>query len=227
AQLVAKKDMEGAKSKIYQAVKTIMIISIPSAVGLFVLAKPVLQLLFPKEANLELAAGTLMALAISVVFYALSTLSSSILQGIGRVNAPIINAVIALFIQTGVLVPLLLITDLNVYALAIASTVYSGAMCILNQISVHKALGYKQELFSTFVIPGLAALFMGGCAWVVYECVYMLIESNILALIPAIIVAVAIYFALLILFKGVNEAELKAMPKGYLLVKVAKKCRLM
>ena len=227
AQLVAKKDLEGAKSKIYQAVKTIMIISIPCAVGLLVLAKPVLQLLFPRESNLDLAAGTLMALAVSVVFYALSTLSSSVLQGIGRVNVPIINAVIALFIQTAVLVPLLLVTDFNVYALAIASTVYSGTMCILNQISVHKALGYRQEVFTTFVLPTLAAGFMGGCAWVVYECIYMLAEINILALIPAIGVAVAVYFALLILFKGVNEAELKAMPKGYLLVRIAKKCRLL
>ena len=168
-----------------------------------------------------------MALAVSVVFYALSTLSSSVLQGIGRVNAPIINAVIALFIQTAVLVPLLFVTDWNVYALAIASTVYSGTMCILNQISVHKALGYRQEVFTTFVLPTLAAGFMGGCAWVVYECIYMLADINILALIPAIGVAVAVYFALLILFKGVNEAELKAMPKGYLLVRIAKKCRIM
>lgn len=226
AQLVARQDLTGAREKIHQAVKTIMIISIPSAVGLLVLAKPVLQLLFPREANLDLAAGTLMALALSVVFYALSTLSSSILQGIGRVNAPIVNAVLALIIQTAVLVPLLFLTDLNVYALAIASTVYSGAMCILNQISVHKALGYRQEIMGTFVLPGMAAVFMGGIAWTVYEGMKLLIESNVVCIIPAICVAVVVYFVLLILFKGVNEAELKAMPKGYLLVKVAKKCRL-
>ncbi len=226
AQLVAKQDLTGAKEKIHQAVKTIMIISIPSAVGLFVLAKPVLQLLFPREVNLDLAAGTLMALAVSVVFYALSTLSSSILQGIGRVNAPIINAVLALIIQTAVLVPLLFLTDLNVYVLAIASTVYSGVMCILNQISIRKALGYRQEIVGTFVLPGMAAVFMGGIAWAVYEGMKLLIESNVVCIIPAICVAVVVYFALLIIFKGINEAELKAMPKGYLLVKVAKKCRL-
>lgn len=227
AQLVAKEDLNGAKEKIHQAVKTIMIISIPSAAGLFVLAKPVLQLLFPTEANLDLAAGTLMALALSVVFYALSTLNSSILQGIGKVNTPIINAVIALVLQTVVLVPMLFFTDLNVYALAITCTVYSGAMCILNQISVRNALGYKQELVRTFVIPSLSSFFMSGIAWAVYEGVSLLIDVNIIAVIPAICVAVAVYFALLILFKGVTEGELKAMPKGYLLVKVAKKCKIM
>ncbi len=227
AQLVAKEDLIGAKEKIQQAVKTIMILSIPSAAGLFVLAKPVLQLLFPTEANLDLAGGALRALALSVVFYALSTLSSSILQGIGKVNAPIINAAIALLVQTLVLVPLLLFTDLNVYALAITSTVYAGVMCVLNQISVRKALGYRQEVFRTFVVPGLAAFFMGAIAWVVYELMHMLVEINVVCVIPAIGVAVVAYFVLLILFKGVTESELRAMPKGYLLVKVAKQCGLM
>ena len=227
AQLVARKDLEGAKEKIYQAVKTIMIISIPCAAGLLALAKPVIRFLFPAEAGLDLAAGSLMVLAVSVVFYALSTLSSSILQGIGKVNAPIINAVIALIIQTVVLVPLLLLTDWGLYSLVIASIVYSLAMCILNQISVRKALGYEQEIVTTFVMPALAAAFMGGLAWAVYEGLYLLTSINVLALLVAIAVAVVVYFVLLILFKGVNEDELRAMPKGYMLVKVAKKCRLM
>ncbi len=226
AQAVAVEDIEGAKRKIHQAVKTIMILSIPSAVGLFVLAKPVLQLLFPREANLDLAAGTLMVLAVSVIFYALSTLSSSILQGIGKVNTPIVNAVLALVVQTITLVPLLVLTDWNVYALAITSTVYSGAMCILNQWSVRRALGYRQEVLRTFVLPGIASVFMGAAAWAVYEGIYMLTESNIISLLPSLFVAVGIYFVLLILFKGVDEEELRTMPKGYLLVKVAKKCRL-
>ncbi len=226
AQAVAARKYEDAKDKIYSAVKTIMILSIPSAVGLFVLAKPVVWLLFPNK-NLELAAGILMALSLSVVLYALSTLSNSILQGMGKVNTPIIHAVIALVAQTVILVPMLLWTNLDLYAMAIASTVYSGVVCVLNQMAVRKELGYRQEVFTTFVVPTLAAIFMGIATWVVYEGLYMLTESNIISVIPAILVAVLVYFVLLILFKGVNEEELRGMPKGYLLVRVAKKCRLM
>ena len=149
------------------------------------------------------------------------------MQGIGKVNVPIVNAAIALFVQTAVLVPLLLFTNLNIYALAITNTVYSGVMCILNQISVRKALGYKQEVFRTFVLPGFAAGFMGAIAWVVYEIVNMIVKINVVCIIPAIGMAVVAYFVLLILFKGVTEGELRALPKGYLLVKLAKKCRLM
>ena len=227
SQLVAVKELDDAKRKISQAVKTIMVISIPSAMGLFALARPILGLLFPREANLDLAAGTLMALALSVVFYALSTLTNSILQGIGRVNVPIINAVIALLLQTIVLIPLLLFTNLGIFALVIATTVYSGSMCILNQISVRKALGYQQEFMRTMVIPGIAALFMGAMAWAVYEGLYLITESNIISMVPAIGLAIIVYFVLLIMLKGMTESELRAMPKGYLLVKAAKKCKLM
>lgn len=227
SQLVARRELAEAREKTGRAVKTIMLISIPSAVGLFALAKPITWLLFPDESTIDLATKILMALAISVVFYALSTLSNSILQGIGRVNTPIINAAIALLLQTVVMVPLLIFTDLGIYAVVIATIVYSGLMCILNQLSMHKALGYRQEIVSTFVIPLLASVFMGAAAWVVYESLLMLTGSVVVSVIPAILMAVAVYFVLLILFKGVTEEELRAMPKGYLLVRAAKKCRLM
>lgn len=227
SQLVTRRQLADARDKMAQAVKTIMLISIPSAVGLFVLAKPVTWLLFPDETTIELASRILMALAVSVIFYALSTLSNSILQGIGRVNTPIVNAAIALLLQTVVLVLLLFFTDLGIYAVVIATIVYSGLMCVLNQLSLHKALGYRQEVVNTFVIPFIASAFMGAIAWVLYEILLMLTGSIVISVVPAIVAAVAVYFALAILFKAVTEEELRAMPKGRILVRAARKCRLL
>lgn len=226
SQLVVRRQLADARDKMAQAVKTIMLISIPSAVGLFALAKPVTWLLFPNE-SIELATRILMALAVSVIFYALSTLSNSILQGIGRVNTPIINAAIALLLQTAVMVPLLLVTDMGIYAVVIATIVYSGLMCVLNQVSLYRALGYRQEVRKTFFAPLLASALMGAIAWVVYESLMMLTGSIAVSAIPAIVLAVVVYFALIILFRGVTEEELRAMPKGHLLVRVARKCHLM
>ena len=229
SQLVAAKDMEGAREKIGVAIKTTMLISIPCAVGLFVLARPVTGLLFEnttREAE-DLATRLLMTLAISVIFYALSTLSSQILQGLGKLNAPIINAGVALVIQTVTAIVLLFYTDLELYGIAIANTVYSAVICILNQISVRRAAGYRQEIVHTFLIPLLAAVFMGGFAWAVYEGLLLLTKSPSIAVIPAILLGACIYFVLLLVFRGVTEQELRGFPKGYLLVKVAKKCRLL
>lgn len=228
AQLTAAKNIAGAKDKIGLAVKITMIISIPCAVGLFVLARPVTALLFHNgQESEDLATGLLMALAVSVVFYALSTLNSQILQGLGKLNAPIINAGIALVIQTAVAYVLLFYTKLDLYGIVAANLVYSGVMCILNQISVRKAIGYRQEIPRTFLIPTLASAFMGAIAWAVYEMLLLLTKSPRISVIPAILTGAVVYFALLILFRGVTEKELKSFPKGNLLVRLAKKCRLL
>ena len=229
AQLIAANDERGAREKIGMAVKSTMIISIPCAVGLFVLAKPVISLLFGSNSpeSLDYSAKLLMALSLSVVFYALSTVSNSILQGLGKVNIPIINAGIALIIQTIVAVVLLFFTDLDLYSIAIVNSIYSGVICLLNQYSVRKAIGYRQEVIKTFVLPALASVFMGTAAWAVYEGMYLMTASMRISVIPAIIVSVIVYFVMLILLRGVTERELRGFPKGYLLVKAAKKCRLM
>ena len=227
SQLVARRQLADARDKMAQAVKTIMLISIPSAVGLFVLAKPITWLLFPDEETIKLATRILMALAVSVIFYALSTLSNSILQGTGRVNTPIINAAIALLAQTAILVPLLCFTNLGIYAVVIAVIVYSGLMCILNQVSMYRFLGYRQEVVKTFIAPLMASVFMGAIAWAVYEGLLMLTGSIVISAIPAIVIAMAVYFVFVILFRAVTEEELRAMPKGHLLVRVAKKCHLL
>ncbi|MCM1534806.1 MAG: polysaccharide biosynthesis protein [Clostridium sp.] len=227
-QLIAAGDVDGTRQKIGVGVKTTMLISIPCGVGLFVLGKPVTGLIFPSAGgeSLELAGKALMALALSVAFYALSTLNSSILQGLGKVNTPIVNAGIALAIQTAVGWGLLVYTNLDVYAIAIANTLYSGIMCILNQAAVRRAVGYRQELKKTFLIPALASLFMGAAAWAAYEGLYLLTQSMKISVIPAVLIAVVVYFVMLIAMKGVTEEELLEMPKGYLLVRIAKKCRL-
>lgn len=228
AQYIAAKDVEGAKEKIGTAIQTTMLISIPCAVGLFCLAQPVTGLLFSDDAEtLQLAGNLLMTLSLSVIFYALSTLNSQILQGLGKLNVPIVNAAISLAVQSIAAIFLLRTTSLGLYSIAIANTIYSGLMCILNQLAVRRAIGYCQEIKRTFVIPFVASALMGALAWAVYEGLLLITSSPSISVIPAVLVGVAAYFVFLLLFGGVSENELRAIPKGYLLVKLAKKCKLM
>ncbi|MBQ8118701.1 MAG: polysaccharide biosynthesis protein [Lachnospiraceae bacterium] len=229
AAMIAAGKMEEAKEKIAVAVKSTMVISIPAAVGLFALAKPVTMLLFPSQSDetLTYAGMLLMALSMSVVFYALSTLNSSILQGLGKVNTPIVNAAVALAVQTTAVYVLLRYTDIGLYSLAIANTLYSAMMYILNQWAVSKAIGYRQEHQRTFGIPAVAALVMGVVAFGACTGLQFTGMSARITVLPAVALAVAVYFILLLKLKGVDEAELRGFPKGHLLVKLAKKCRLM
>lgn len=222
----AQGDIAGTNRRIGTAIKTTMFLSIPSAVGLTVLAKPVTLLLYPQKASVDTVSYLLAAMSISIIFYALSTISKAVLQGIGKVNLPVVNAAVALVIQTVVLVPLLLTTDLGLYTLVIATVLYSFLMCILNGISVKKELKYKQEIIKTFLLPGWAAILMGAAAFGVYHGLYLLIHMNVVCLAAAILVAVPIYFVLTIKMGAVGRKDLLALPKGTLFVRVAEKCRL-
>ncbi len=228
AQLIAAKKTEESKAKIGLAVKATMLISIPCAVGLFVFAAPVTLLLYPNTLpNIDLARYSLMALSLSVIFFALSTLNSSVLQGLGKVNTPIINAGIALAIQTGLGVLLLIFTNLDVFSIAITSTVYSAIIAFLNQMAVRKHIGYKQEMLRTFVLPTLASVIMGAVAYGVYRLILIPVHSMRIAVIPAVIIAVPVYFVALLLVRAVTEEELKAFPKGSSIVRIAKKLKLL
>ena len=213
--------------KIAEAVQTTMLISIPAAVGMTVLAKPIMQLLFPQKESLEQAAMLLAAISITVVFYGLSTITNGVLQAVGKVNLPVINAAVALVIQTGVLIGLLLGTDFNLYALAVAMIVYSFLMCLLNQIALRRALKYKQEFIKTFFKPFLAAVLMGITAYGVYAGVYYLLPINVVALAVAILLSVVVYFAAVMALGGVEEKDLLHLPKGHMLVQLGKKCYLL
>jgi len=226
--------------KVAQAIKVTMLISIPSAVGLFVLAKPVVLLLYPQKATVDIVAALIRTMAVAVVLYGLSTLTNAVLQGTGKVNKPVVHAVFALILQTLILVPLLLYTDLDLYALCIATVVYAFLMCVLNALSIRKHLKYEQEIVKTFVMPAVAALGMGVVTAGVYfgldKGIILLAEGsqiqvsqfwrNIICLIPALLAAVIVYFMLVIKLGAVSKNELKTMPKGHTLVRVAEKLHL-
>ena len=225
---VASKDLESARNRIGLGVKTTMLISIPCAAGIFTFAGPVMLLLFPNtRPNIALGSHCLMALSVSVVLIALSTLNSSILQSIGKLNTPIINALIALALQTVLLVILLKFTRLDVFAVSISYTFYAGIMAVLNQLAVRKAIGYKQEMISTFVKPLECSFVMCLISYGVYRLILLGVGNERIAVIPAVAFAMPLYFVLLVVLKAVSVRELKALPGGTRIYRILKAVRLM
>ena len=212
--------------QINTAIRFIMVIAIPCAVGMGVLASPILQLVHFSDKT-GLAAQIIRLGAISIVFFSLSTLSNGLLQGINRMKEPVKNAAIALVIDVIVLVVLMLAFDLGIYAVVISNASFGFVMCLLNAYSIRKYSGYRQEIKKTFLVPSLAAAGMGVAAWGVYTILMALIKINAIAAILSICVAVVVYAVLLLLLKGLNEKEIRRFPKGDLLVRLAKKMHLL
>lgn len=212
-------------SKTHAAIKFNMVIAIPCAVGMAVLAYPILTLLFPDSHQLD--ANFLRLGSVAIVFYALSTVSTAILQGINRMKTPVINSAISLGIHIVLVFLMLKFTHLSTYALVIGNVTLALVVSILNWISLEKYLNYRQEIMKTFVIPLVSSGIMGIAAYFIYKGLYALIQKNMISLLITVTISIVIYFALLIFLKGLDEEEIVNVPKGYVILRLLKKVHLM
>ncbi|SDB09156.1 putative polysaccharide biosynthesis protein [Eubacterium oxidoreducens] len=221
----ANKDMELLRKRIHSAIRFTMLIAFPCAVGMGVLAGPILQLLF-SDTN-TLSAQMLSVGAISIIFYSLSTISNGILQGIDKMRVPVTNAIYALILHVAFLVVLMMVFDLNIMAVVMANTFYAFIMCILNHWGIRKEARYKQEIKKTFLLPGLSSCMMGIIVFGVYKALFMLLKANSIATVVAIVIGMLSYAIIMIVSKGITKAELETMPKGNILIKIFEKLHLM
>ena len=221
-------DVKGAIEKINNATWISMLISMPASVGLAVLAKPVTSLLFPST---EGVAGQLMVLGvITVILNSTSNISNGVLQGIGRANVPMINAAISLAVDVVFLAILLFFTNTGIYAVVIAMIVYAVVMCVLNDRALKKYLGYQNPWKYAYLPPLLATIPMGAVAFAVYKGVRFLAKSlphsNLLALIPSIALAAAVYFVAYLFIAKPSRQELLSLPGGTKLAVLAQKLKI-
>ena len=100
-------------------------------------------------------------------------------------------------------------------------------MCILNNMAIRKHLRYRQEIKRTFIIPIIASAIMGAAAKLLYKVLFTAMGETTIAMVAslcaAVVAAVLVYFVALLAMRGLKERELRAFPKGHVLVKAAKK----
>lgn len=188
------------RNKISATIKANMFIAMPSFIGLFVLGEPIVQLLFRKYDSSQ--GGMMLKIgAIAVVFYTISTVTSSALQGIDKMNLPVKHSCYSLIIHIVLVFVLLRCTNLGIYAIVIGSTTFPVFIMILNLVSLNRYVGYTQEVFKTFLVPLVCSIIMGIVVGITYNVVIMSTQRNIIALFAGIVMAGISYFGLILLCK--------------------------
>ncbi len=209
--LMKLEDYDDASDKIERVIRVTMMISIPCAVGMAVLAPSLMWLLFsitePMGANLVRIG------AAGIILFSFSTLTNSLLQAMSRLIKPITHGLIALCIHVVLLVSLLKLTDMNIYAVAFSNNFFSLAICIMNIISISRILGYRQEVRRTFVLPFVSASVMGVAIFFLDRLFNANGYSRVLTLVNIFIGAI-VYFIVLVLTRAVGHDELSAVPGG-------------
>ena len=227
----ARGNIKETRKRSVNAIRMTLIIAVPCAVGLMVLAKPVTMLLFPQWDTLDTASLLLAELAVTVIFYSVGTIMNAVLQSIGRIHMPLVSAGIALAIQTVVLFVLILATDLCVHALVICSVLYSVLIFLIDSRFICKYLRMHLRVFRVYGRPVAAAIVMGAAAKLAYEGIRlggMMISDmtyfiNLFATAAAIAVAIPVYFFVLIKVGGLKKNDILQAPKGARILGVLQK----
>ena len=141
-------------------------------------------------------------------------------------HIPVRNALISLVFHLVLLVVLVQVCKLHIYGVVISYLFFAVMMCMLNGLAIRKYLRYRQEMIRTFLIPIVSSAIMGLSCWLLYTPLEELIGFRAAAVI-CVVLAVFIYGFFLLLLRGITEQELRAFPKGYVLVRGLKKLHLL
>ena len=223
AGLMMREEYAHAKEKISQAMRFTMIVAMPSAAGLAVLARPVVSMLYRGE--IDMAVKMLHVGSISVVFYTISTLTNGVLQGINKMRIPVRNAAIALVLHIAFLYAALQL-GMGVNALVYANILFALIVCVLNALAIRRYLRYRQEYMRTFVKPALSAVIMGAVI-AVFSIILSKAVGNLVTSLVCIAIGVIVYFVSMFVLRGIDEYDLRKMPGGRAIAAFAKRFRLL
>ena len=213
---MANNDLREAGLRTRDTIRYTMVFTIPCAVGMAALARPIMMMLYGNNDSLALAAGIMQSGALLTVLLALSTLTTGILQGRGEMPAPLVHAATAVAIHLGFLVLFVVKFKWNIYGVVYANIIFGLIICLLNARSIRKKLHYRQEIKKTFLVPVIAAGVMGIAAYLVHR-VFNLFAGNTISTILAVCVGAVVYGICLVKLGGILEREIRRLPKGDLL----------
>lgn len=226
AALTLKKQDELNKN-VETGIKTMMVVAYPCAIGLIVLANPILHMLYgthPEEA--DMATLTLQILALGIITLSTMRVFSSALQGIGKMVLPVINLGIGLVVKVVCSYLLVGVHALNVNGTAIGSVLTYLVVSVLNYCGLKKHANIKIDLKGIFIKPLLSSIVMGAFALGMYKLCFAILGSNALSTLVSIAIAAIIYVILVFKTKIITKEDQDVIPKGEKIMIIAEKIHL-
>lgn len=215
------KDLPYLRENVQTGLRMAVIMGLPCAVGLFVMAEPILVLLYPsQQASAVSASPCLMVLSIGVVFLSTVQTLTGVLQGVGKQMIPVRNLIIGVLCKIAVTWTLTGIPSINILGAAAGTATAYLIASVLNILAVRKYTGTRFDFVTTALKPFLSSAVMGAGTWGCYHLLYRLLDGSRMATVLAILAAIIIYAVMIFATKTVTRDEVVKMPKGDKIVRV-------
>ncbi len=197
------------------AVKLTVLFSLPSALGLYLLAEPITVLLYGNAA----AGYSLAYLSWSVIPLCLYVATTGLIQGLGKPIIPALNMFYGGLVKIAFTWFLTANPSLNVGGAALASVIGIGVAAVLNLYHVYRLTGWSGRFRELVLLPGFAVIVMSVFVYLSYKGIYKLAgplmsagSLNALATLGAIMIGMISYGLALLLSGGLSREELLMIP---------------
>ena len=219
---LTRKDLAEAKATSESSVRTMALIAMPCAAGLFVMAEPVIRLLCSTytEDRIQLAATMLAILGLTVIFNSLVLLLNAIMQAHGDVVTPVVNMLIGGIIKIIVNYILVGQPNLNIVGAPIGTFICYISITALDLIAMKRHISARPAIFKNIIRPGLASAIMSAATFMVYRVLSNAISSWKLACLLSLAFAVVLYAVLVVFLRCLTYEDCMLLPKGEKIAKI-------
>ncbi|RAK06610.1 stage V sporulation protein B [Halanaerobium saccharolyticum] len=196
------------------ALRLTVLISLPAAAGLFLLAEPLTEIIFAEPG----AAVPLRFVAWGVFFIALQQTSTGILNGIGKTSIPARNLMIGAVFNGFINYTLTAVPAFGIRGAALGTTIGFAIAALLNLYYVKKESGFIIDAKTMILKPLTAVFLMGVFVEVFNNLLNRLLEANELAYayqistFTTVAAAAIFYFVLLLILKEIKYNDLAMLP---------------
>ncbi len=214
------------KTVMNSALMITAIIELPCALGLSVLAEPVLKLLFGDNASSERAAPLLSILALALFFTSMISMTNAFLQAHKLERKPIKSMLVGAVVKMVLLYVLVGIPKINIYGSPISSVIGGLSISLTNLYFIKKYVGFTPDFGKMLIRPFGASVVCVAVAMFSYQGLFHLFGRH-LVVIPAILIAMVVYFFVVFLFRALTREDVLLLPKGEKLCGILEKMRLL
>jgi len=205
------------------ALKITVIFALPCAIGLSVLARPILNLLYGDPDHSIL----LNIMGIAVLFVTIVQVTNAVLQAWGYVWTPVFNMLLGGIVKVGLNLYLVSQPEINISGAPVGTLMCYITVMTLNIIALRRKTNIRLK-FSEFILkPLFLGIVTAFTAYLSFDFLLKVISSETICLFLSIAFTAVLYFVFLFLVRGISEDEILLIPKGEKILGILKKFHLM
>ena len=215
--MLATGDHTGAKATEESAARITGLLTLPCAVGLSVLAKPVMGLLGGYTGEKLLLAGNILTvLGINVFFYGVIQYTNVVLQSHGYAFIPVINTLVCGGAKLLVVYILVGNPHIGILGAPIGMLLGYLSIGIMNLVAISLINPHKSKILANILRPVIPAGIMGVCVWGALQILKKLPfgSSRVILCGVPVVVGVVVYAVGIVIFKAIRREDCMLLPKG-------------